>query len=294
VNTQFECIPCIINSYLRLVKTGIIPESQQEPILRRLLKFLSLVDYNQSPPVLGRRLHGLIREFLQKPDPYRQIKKKYNRMMLELIPEFKEMVAQSSDPFNVAMRLAIAGNVIDFGPQHQLDVMDTIQRVRNAKLAIDDSRYLYDDLKNTTTLLYIGDNCGEIVFDKLFLETINLPKMYFAVRGGPIINDATLDDAKMVGMEKVAEVITTGDDSPGAVWELTSEKFKKIFDKADVIIAKGQGNLEGLIDIPGNIYYLLVTKCELIGNRVGTRRGEFVVKRGLNNQKISKDRRFIS
>lgn len=289
MNIQFECLPCIVNSYLRLIKTGVIPETQQEPILRRLLKFLSQVDYDQSPPVLGRRLHRLIREFLQNTDPYQKIKEEYNRMMSGLYSEFREIVEQSSDSFDVAMRLAIAGNVIDFGPQYNFDVMDAINRVRGAKLAIDDSRHLRNDLENATTLLYIGDNSGEIVFDKLFLEKINLPEMYFTVRGGPIINDATLDDAEIIGMNNVAKVITTGDDAPGVVWESASKQFKQILNQSDVILAKGQGNLEGLIDIPKNIYFLLVTKCELIGERLGTRPGEFVVKRGLNNQKISKE-----
>jgi len=131
-------------------------------------------------------------------------------------------------------------------------------------------------------LLYIGDNCGEIVLDKLFLEKINIPEKYFAVRNGPVINDVTIDDANKVGMDKIADVITTGDDAPGAVWESTSNEFKAIFEKADVIISKGQGNLEGLIDINKNIYFLLVTKCDLIANRLGTQKGEFVVKRALD------------
>ncbi len=285
MNTEFKCIPCAVNSYLRLAETGVIPESRKEEILRRLLKFLSEVEYHYSPPVLGRMLHSLIRELLQNPDPYHQIKEKYNRMMLELYSSFEEMVDMSQDPFDTAMRLAIAGNVIDFGSQYQLDVMDTINGVMEAKLAIDDSLHLRNDLKHATNLLYIGDNCGEIVLDKLFLGSINLPKMYFVVRDGPIINDATLNDANMAGIEKVAKVITTGDDAPGAVWESTSKEFKDHFINADVIISKGQGNLEGLIDVPhDNIYFLLVTKCELIAELIGTQKGEFVVKKGTANE----------
>jgi len=285
MNTQFECIPCMVNSYLRLAETGIIPESQQEAILRRLLKFLSKVDYNQSPPVLGCMMHRLIREVLQNPDPYQQIKEKYNSMLLELYASFVELVERSQDPFDTAMRLAIAGNVIDFGSQYQLEVMDTINRVMGAKLAIDDSKHLRYDLKHATTLLYIGDNCGEIVLDKLFMETINLPQMYFVVRDAPIINDVTFKDAKMAGMENVAKVITSGDDSPGAVWESSSREFKDHFINADVIISKGQGNLEGLIEVHHEkIYFLLVTKCELIAERIGTRKGEFVIKKGTANE----------
>ncbi|MCK5135683.1 MAG: DUF89 family protein [Bacteroidales bacterium] len=281
MNTQFECIPCIVDSYLRLGETGVIPEPRQEAILRQLLEYLSQVDYKQSPPMLGRMLQRMIRESLQDPDPYHQIKEKYNRMMLELYPSFKEMVDNSEDPFDTAMRLAVAGNVIDFGAKYQFDVMDTINRVMDKKLAIDDSQDLRQDLKHANSLLYIGDNCGEIVLDKLFLESINLPQKYFVVRNGPVINDITLEDAKMAGMDKMATVITTGDDAPGAVWESVSEDFKNQFINADVVISKGQGNLEGLIDVPhDHIYFLLVTKCDLIGEIIGTQKGDFVIKRG--------------
>ncbi len=280
MNLSIECIPCILNSIIRLFRLGILPEEDKEPALRRLLEFLSQVNYQQSPPTLGRELHRLIRRELNNPDPYYEIKKKYNQLMLDMYPVFKEIVDQAANPFNAALRLAVAGNVIDFGPQQQLDVMETIDRVMNAQFAIDDSKHLKKDLKSANTLLYIGDNCGEIVFDRLFLETIAHPHMYYAVRGAPVINDATIEDSKMVGIDEIANIITTGDDTPGTVLENSSEDFRQIFHKADVIIAKGQGNLEGLIEVPQNIYFLLVTKCEIIGNRLGTIVGEFVVKKG--------------
>jgi len=232
--------------------------------------------------MLGRMFHSLIRELLQNPDPYNKIKEVYNLKMMDLYSSFEEMVERSQDPFNTAMRLAIAGNVIDFGSKYQFDVMDAVKQVMRKKLAIDDSWHLRDDLKHARSLLYIGDNCGEIVLDKLFLESISIPRKYFVVRDGPIINDVTLKDAKMVGMDKIAKVITTGDDAPGAVWESASKEFKDHFTNADVIISKGQGNLEGLIDVPhDNIYFLLVTKCDLIGENIGSQAGDFVVKRGV-------------
>ena len=286
MNVHYKCIPCTINSYLRLVDTGIIPDDLEKVILRRLLRELALVDYDQSPPVLGQRMHRLIRELLQNTDPYHEIKEKYNNMMLELYPRFEGLINRSEDPFDTSMRLAIAGNVIDFGSQYQLDVMDTINRILDARLAIDDSSHLRDDLKQATSLLYIGDNCGEIVLDKLFLSFINVPEMYFAVRDRPIINDVTFEDANLVGIDRVAKVISTGDDAPGVVWNSASEEFKDIFMNADVIISKGQGNLEGLMDIPcDNIYFLLVTKCELIAEQIGTKKGEFIVKKGTEYEK---------
>jgi uncharacterized protein with ATP-grasp and redox domains len=282
MKTQIECIPCIINSFLRLAETDIVPEHQQEVILRQLLVYLSRVDYNQSPPVMGRTLQKLIRESLQDPDPYHQIKQHYNHLMLELYPAYKELVKNSADPIDTAMRLAIAGNVIDFGSKYQFNIMEQISLAMKHHLAIDDSRELRHDLTQADTLLYIGDNCGEIVLDKLFLETISVPHKYFVVRESAVINDITEDDAVMTGMDQIAKVITTGDNSPGAVWESASDDFKEHFEHADVVIAKGQGNLEGLIDVPhDHIYFLLVTKCDLIAERIDTQIGDYVIKRGI-------------
>jgi len=250
-------------------------------MLRRMLKLFATLDFNQSPPVLGCKMHALIRESINNPDPYHQIKEEYNHMMMDLCPKFEELINGSEDPFDTAMRLSIAGNVIDFGTPYQLDIMGTINRVMDAKLAIDNSPQLRIDLEQAESLLYIGDNCGEIVLDKLFLSHLDVPIKYFAVRNSPIINDVTYEDAILTGMDKVAKVITTGDNSPGAVWESTSEQFREVFMHADVIISKGQGNLEGLLDVPhDSIYFLLVTKCDLIANRLNTEKEEFIVKKG--------------
>jgi uncharacterized protein with ATP-grasp and redox domains len=278
MNISLVCIPCIVNNFLTLLKTGLLPDNAREPAMRHLLAFLSEADFQQSPPVLGREIHRMIRQELNNPDPYREIKNKYNRMILDMYSDLEKLVINAQDPFDTAMRLAIAGNVIDFGSQHQLDIVETINQVLNADITIDDSQKLKEDLKSAKCLLYIGDNCGEIVLDKLFIKHIQVANIYFAVRSSPVINDITRDDALMVGMDKIAKIITSGDNAPGVVWESTSNEFKQVFNKADVIISKGQGNLEGLTDVPGNIYFLFVTKCDLIARRMGTIKGDFIVK----------------
>ena len=281
MDISLDCIPCIVQGYTRLLRAGTLPEEAGEPGMRRLLDYLARVDYRQSPPVLGRELHRMIRSDLNDPDPYRRIKADANRMMLDRYAEFEALVDASGDPFDTAMRLSVAGNAIDFAPRHQLDVMETIDRVLEAPLAIDHSGQLRDDLASATSLLYIGDNAGEIVLDRLFLQQIDVPERYFAVRGGPVMNDATLEDARTAGMERLVEVITTGDDAPGAVLESASEDFREAVDAAEVIIAKGQGNLEALLDVTRDIYFLLITKCDLIAQRVGVERGDFVVGKAL-------------
>ena len=276
MHISLDCIPCIVTSYRRLLAAGMVPVEKHEPGMRRLLSYLAEADYRQSPPVLARDLHRMIRRDLDDPDPYAGLKERSNRMMLDRLPEFTAAVTYSADPFDTAMRLAIAGNAIDFGPENQLDVAEMITRALEQPLAIDDSALLRRDLAAAGKVLYIGDNCGEIVLDRLFLEQITGVERYFAVRGGPIINDATIEDARALKIDEIARVITTGDDAPGAVPEAASDEFREICESADVIIAKGQGNLEGLLDSELNIYFLLITKCDLIARRVGTRRGELV------------------
>lgn len=290
MQTNLDCIPCIVNSFVRLLKMNDQSEIGKEQAIRRLLSYIAEMDYQKSPPVLGREMHRMMREELNDPDPYHEIKNKYNRMMLDMYSELEEMVDNANDPFDMAMRLAIAGNVIDFGPQDEFNIMDTINRVILSKIAIDDSKLLKNDLNVANSLLYIGDNCGEIVLDKLFLKTINMPNKIFAVRGSPVLNDSTIDDAITVGIDKIATVITTGDNAPGVVLESTSDEFKKIFSSSDIIISKGQGNLEGLIGRHENIYYILVAKCQLVGNILGAQKGDFIVKRNaylINEEKIS-------
>jgi len=279
MHISLDCIPCIVNSFLRLLNTGLLPENQKEPAMREVLQFLSTADYQKSPPALGRDMHRLIRSILNNPDPYKDVKTKYNKLMLDMLPKLKEMIGPANNPFDTALRLAMAGNVIDFGPQNQLNVMETIDRVAHAELAIDHSHLLKTDLMNAEKIVYVGDNCGEIVLDKLLVDTIGHQHITFVVRQSPVLNDATLEDAHMVGLHENTELITTGDDSPGAVWETASDEFRHELQSADVVLAKGQGNLEGLIDVHAPIYFILVVKCKLIGNRIGAKTGDFVITR---------------
>ncbi len=246
--------------------------------MRALLRYLSTIDFQQSPPQIGQQMHRIIREVLNNPDPYLDIKRQFNQLLLDHYPELKRWVEQASDPFQMALRLSIAGNVIDFGPNQRFDIHQTLERAKSIMLAIDDSEALRRSIAKAHLLLYLGDNAGEIVMDRIFLETIDHPNVYFAVRGAPILNDALKEDAKTVGIDRIAHVITNGDDAPGTILANTSSEFRAIFNQADLIIAKGQGNYEGLCDSHKNIFFLLMTKCEHVAGHLGVKKGDFVVK----------------
>ena len=276
---SFDCIPCTINSFLKLLNQNILPEDKHEEAVKKLLSTLSGENFHQSPASLGRKVHRIIREITGNPDPYRAIKDKSNVMMLEHEGRLRKKIFESDDPRSTALRLAIAGNVIDYGPQDRLDIWETIERILNSDLARDDSAELFNEIRSAKQILYVGDNCGEIVMDRLFIETINHENLFFAVRESPVINDATKEDALDVGIDRFAKIITTGDNAPGAIWEDSSEEFRKVLLESDVVISKGQGNFEGLSDVNHPIYFLLVAKCDLVAKELGVKKGDFVVKK---------------
>jgi uncharacterized protein with ATP-grasp and redox domains len=277
LRVTYDCVPCAIGSLVTLFRKGVVPTEKQEPALRALLTYFSRFDFGQSPPQMGREMHRLIRDVLDDPDPYAEIKRRFNRRMLERYPDLKRQVEGAREPFSLALRLAIAGNIIDFGPNRPFDIDAALERARSLPLAVDRSGSLGSAIRRSKTLLYLGDNAGEIVMDRILLETIGHPNAYFGVRGSPVINDATVDDAEAVGIDRIARVISSGDDAPGTILEAVSPEFREVFDRADLVIAKGQGNFEGLSGIDKTIYYLLMAKCDHVAAHLGVRKGDLVV-----------------
>lgn len=258
-----------------------IEEAKRDTIVSKAIKEISTIDLSNSySPEITRNILEKLKENSEIKDPYSVEKKTSNKEMLYRYSEFKEMVDRSDDPFDTALRLAIAGNIIDFGPTHKFDVEGTIERVFQSAFAIDDSSDLKTKIKEAKSILYLGDNCGEIVLDKLFLETINHPNVTFAVREKAILNDATVTEAKEIGIPKVARLIHNGDDTPSTLLHRVSSEFKEVYDSADLIISKGMGNFEGLMnESDPRLFYLLMIKCPVIGHMVGATKGDFVVKR---------------
>ncbi len=274
-----DCIPCTVQSCVRLMEAGFVPEDKQESLLRHTLAYLAEADYEQSPPALAQGMHRLFRQVLGDSDPYREIKRQSNALMLERREELRRLIRESPDPLATALRLAMAGNVMDFGARRLFDPLETIGAVQQAELARDDSEDLRRALVAARHVLYVGDNAGEIVTDALLLETMAHPQVTFVVRGAPVLNDITEEDARAVGLDQLARIITTGDDAPGVILATASAEFHQAFAVADVVISKGQGNLEGLIDAPREVYFLLTTKCHRIARRLGVGEGAFVLWR---------------
>lgn len=258
-----------------------IPTKKRIQLTNKLEEYISTIDFEGSySPEITRNILNKLKKASFIADPYKKEKQESNREMMNRYAGFKGKVVASTNPFDTALRLAIAGNVIDFGPTHKFDVEETIKRVFTSEFAIDHSKQLEEEIDKARTILYLGDNCGEIVLDKLFLETIDHPNVWFAVREKPILNDVTIKEAVEVGIPEVANLISNGDDAPSTLLHRVSKAFLEIYNSADLIISKGMGNYEGLMyETDPRLFYLLMIKCTVIGNKIGAQKGDFIVKR---------------
>jgi len=251
-----------------------------EQLLREVLRALGEMDLRQSPPVMAQRIHRLIREFTGRPDPYRAVKDRFNRLALEVYPQLKGRVERSANSLETAVRLAIAGNVIDMGVNNHLSdeqVHESIDHATEAPFEADLAAFA-EATSSAKSILYLADNAGEIVFDKLLIEQLPLEKITVAVRGSPIINDATIQDAAAAGLTELVEVIDNGSDAPGTILDDCSEAFRRRFEKAELVIAKGQGNYETLSEAPKSIFFILKAKCPVIARDLGCQVGSLVLR----------------
>ena len=282
---NYECLICQVNALQKRMDKYQVAEKKRNRLVSSMMKEIAAIDLDNSySPEITRNLIEQLKQNSKVADPYQPEKEQSNREMLERYSEFKRMVEVSKDPFETALRLAIAGNIIDFGPNHEFDIWETIEQVMTSDFAINDSEQLRDQIKSAKSILYLGDNCGEVVLDKLFLETIQHPNVVFAVRNNAILNDVTLKEATEVGIPEVATLISNGDDSPSTILHRVSPEFKAIYDSADLIISKGMGNFEGLMDEKDpRLFYLLMIKCPVIGKKTGAKKGGFVIKRNTSS-----------
>ncbi len=272
-----ECFPCLLRMALDTCRFSGVDESHHPEIMRRMLQELLEVDPAASPAEISTRPLKLVRELTGCDDPYRLAKQASTREALALYPELKEMIGSSSDPFETAVRLAIAGNIIDFGPLDSYDLEASIQRVMRQTFAVNDLEALRIAIDEIDEILYLADNTGETVFDRILIETIGKPVTY-AVKDAPILNDATMEDALAAGLDDIAEVVSCGSRYPGTLLSHCSAEFMERFRKANLIISKGMGNYEALSAEDAPIFFLLQVKCDMVGADLGVPKGSIVVK----------------
>ncbi len=276
MKTYLDCIPCFLRQTLDTARIITQDERRIRKVMDAVSLLLPKISLEASPPEIGREIYRLINKTIGVNDPYRSIKQKYIKIALSLYPELRRMIESSKDRLLTAIRLAIAGNVIDFAANPNFVLGREIGKI----ISQDFSIFHYNDFKRRLEqageILYLADNAGETVFDRLLIEEIKKPVKY-VVRGSPVINDATREDAILSGIDRVAEVISSGSDAPGIVLKYCSREFLEIYRSADMIISKGQGNYEALSEESRPIFFLLKVKCPIIARDVGVDEGSIVL-----------------
>ena len=277
-----DCIPCFVRQALDSARLATDDEQIHEKVVREVLRLAADLDMGQSPPAIGQQIHRLIRSLVGSDDPYYRVKKQFNSLALKLYPDLRKQIISSNDQFETAVRLAIAGNIIDFGVKSSLSESEVKQTINDSLSGYLDPEQV-QNFKNAVIeaekILYLADNAGEIVFDHLLIEQLPIEKITVVVKGSPVINDATMEDANLAGLTRVVEVIDNGSDGPGTILETCSQSFRDRFEGADLIIAKGQGNYETLSDIDKNIFFLLKAKCPVIARDLGCQVGKMILRK---------------
>ena len=277
-----DCIPCFLRQALDSVRLATDNERLQEQVIRETLRLSADLDMSQSPPVIGQQIHRLIRRLVGSDDPYRQLKRRSNQLALQMCEELETRVKTAKDPLEAAIRLAIGANIIDLGVKTHIAESDIREVIKACLVADFDSEHIEefrDAVSRAGRILYLADNAGEIVFDRLLIEQLPAEKVTVAVKGAPVINDATIEDAEFAGLTEMVEVIDNGSDAPGTILETCSQMFRDRFEDADLVVAKGQGNYETLSAVDKNMFFILKAKCPVIARDLGCEVGEMIFGR---------------
>lgn len=278
-----DCIPCIMRYAVSTVRLATDNPEKQGNTIRQVLQELAKIDYENYAPAVMRTIEKIIKQECHCADPYKDMKKQFNQGMLELYPYLEKAVQESPNPFEQAIRYAASANIIDFGIINNLTLelaKKTLAENARMPLRFNTAEELAEDVQKAQKILYLADNSGEIVVDKLLLSRLPREKITFAVKGSPICNDATMEDAEMAGITKLVRVIDTGYALPGTILEFCSPEFQQEFAEADLVIAKGQGNFETLSELKNKkIYFIFKAKCNVVTSYLNCDLNDIILKK---------------
>ena len=283
VRLNSQCIRCLVKKQMENFDNN-IAENQKVQYMQEVLKIIAQAGPSEGGPVISGRIFELQKRMFGEKVDYKPIKHRYNQMMLDMDYEISQKIENSEDPLKQALKYAMTGNYIDFGALSNVDnekLMELLEQAGKNAVSQEEYQALREDLKRGGKLVYLTDNCGEVVLDKLLIK--QLKKEYpdlditVIVRGQEVLNDATMEDAKQIGMTDIVKVIGNGSDIAGTYEEEISQEALHMINQADVIIAKGQVNFETLWGCGRNIYYMFLCKCELFTERFGVKQFEGIL-----------------
>ncbi len=279
MNTHLDCLPCLLRQSLEAARAVTPDAAVHEQIVRDVLSMTATIDFTHPPPFVARNIHRRLREITGVKDPYQEAKSRFNRLAMEALPALADITRRADDRLLAAARCAVAANAIDMGVTDAI----TDDDVRKALSGLP-GQQVYGDWEcflkaaaHAEDILYLADNAGEIAVDRLVVEALDPNRVTVVVRGAPILNDATMSDACEVGMNDLARVLDNGSDVPGTILDECSDGFRRRFESADLIIAKGQGNFETLSDTGREIAFWFKVKCPTVSRHVGLPVGTHVL-----------------
>ena len=286
MKTYLDCIPCFVTQAIEMARLVTGDEIIHKRIMDDVTRLIPDFALGSTPPEMARMIHKIMEKRMGEVDFYKEIKRQSNDMALELYPRLKEKVRSSHNRLLTAVEIAIAGNVIDYASKNTLNIKEEVDRIfgadfNNIGKRVFDYESFARDLNSSQTVLYLADNAGEVVFDRVLLEEFPADKrVVYAVRGKPVLNDALVEDAEFCGIDGSAEIMSSGVDAPGMLLKYCSEEFVRLFNQADMIISKGQGNYEALSAEIEKVYFLFRAKCPVVARHAHVPVGDIVLMKG--------------
>lgn len=281
MKATIDCVHCYLKQAVSCMRMAGIDEDAQHEILFKLMDYVKGLDRDATPAENSTYVVLKTYELMGIDDPYKEIKRQSNDLALELYPQLKRMLEGHEDKLYAALKIAVAGNVIDLGIRRSFDVEGELRYSLDTGFSKDHYHKFKQKLENVDEVLFLGDNAGEIVFDKILVEElINLGKrVTYVVKEGPVLNDSTMEDAIYVGMDKVAKVITSGSRFLGISFKYMSRELVDALYKAPLVISKGQANFESLEQhemARDRVFFLLKIKCDEVAKAAGVALGDVV------------------
>jgi len=276
-----DCVHCYLKQATNCMSIADVDHEKQHRVLLDLMDHIKVMDRRRTPAKNSTELLLKVYRAIGNDDPYKEVKARSNAMALKMYPRLKEFLQSSPDRLYDALKISVAGNVIDLGINKDFDIEAGLKHSLESGFARDDYELFIEKLGQTADVLVVGDNAGEIVFDRLLVEELLSmgKKVTYMVKGGPILNDATMDDAVQSGMDKLVRVVTTGSNYLGAHPDKLSPEAGNMLANAGLVISKGQANFESLENekiARGQVFFLLKMKCECVSRVAGAKLGDIV------------------
>jgi len=281
MKTYLDCIPCFYRQAIESSRLAGLEDDRIKEVVDMTGNLIARDKLDMTPPEMAGNVQKIIKEISGTDDFYIEIKSKSNKLALNLYDLVKSRVNRSKDRLLTAIEMAIAGNIIDFGVKNSINVEAELERILNEENKMIKNKnnrfFAYNEFKQnidtSKSIIYLADNCGETLFDRILIEEIkNINasiEIIYSVKEKPILNDALLEDAIFCGIDKLCKVVSSGSEIPGTVLDMCSKEFLGYYNKADMVISKGQGNFESFVDKNKPVFYLFMAKCPAVAKEAG-------------------------